>query len=150
MTIPRFDFFDFLFNNWRGIKADQVDWSVADPDLVALLAMVSGSGNTSYVGTHSPDDANGFNGDVYLRTQSGDIFVKESGAWAKQFNFSDAVQALIIQYTEPFAIRSESTSVPAAKLPVLDWAIEGNTAIIPNAKLPVARFLPSSARPLST
>ena len=42
MTIKRTDYFNFLFAGGRGIRTDQVDWSVADPDLVALVANLTG------------------------------------------------------------------------------------------------------------
>ena len=38
VPIPRIDYFDYLFNNGRGVRPDQIDWSVSDPALTALLA----------------------------------------------------------------------------------------------------------------
>ena len=38
VPIPRIDFFDFRFGGGRGIRTDQIDWSVSDPELTALLA----------------------------------------------------------------------------------------------------------------
>ena len=37
MGIPRPDFFDFLFNRGRGIRKNQVDWSVDDHDADAYI-----------------------------------------------------------------------------------------------------------------
>ena len=42
MPLARLDFFDFLFGGGRGIRKDQIDWSVADPDFVAAVVAQSG------------------------------------------------------------------------------------------------------------
>ena len=44
MTIPRDDFFNFLFGGGRGIRTDQVDWSKSDTELTVLLGTASGGG----------------------------------------------------------------------------------------------------------
>ena len=54
MTIPRYTFFEWFINGGRGINADQVDWSVTDPDLNALLATLTGAGNTAFSLTAAP------------------------------------------------------------------------------------------------
>ena len=46
MAIPRPDFFDFLFNGGRGIRKNQVDWSVEDSEFDGLITQLMGSGST--------------------------------------------------------------------------------------------------------
>ena len=110
MTIPRIDFFDFLFNGGRGIRADQVDWSVTDSALNNLLSAYTGSGNTAFILTAAPTASDGVDGDAAVvrlsATQLG-FYLRASGAWTQVFTFdagtggggggldTAAVQALI-------------------------------------------------------
>ena len=55
MAIPRYAMFEWFINNGRGIRPDQVDWSITDVALNALLATLTGSGNTAFALTAAPD-----------------------------------------------------------------------------------------------
>ena len=91
MTIARIDFFEFLFNAGRGIKADQVDWSVTDPNLQTLLSSLTGSGNTAYAITAAPEDTLGVDGDVAIALVSSTElagYTKAGGAWTQAWTFS--------------------------------------------------------------
>lgn len=44
MAIPRPDFFDFLFNRGRGVRKNQVDWSVADTEFDRAVAAIATGG----------------------------------------------------------------------------------------------------------
>ncbi len=101
MPIKRPDYFDFIFNSGRGIRADQVDWSVSDPELSALLASLSGgggggSGNTAFALSAVPANTFGTDGDIALiRFTSLELrgYLKVSGIWVRQWTFhgGDAV-----------------------------------------------------------
>ena len=106
MTIPRVTFFNFLFNGGRGIRTNQVDWSVSDADLNALLSNLGAAGNTAFALATAPDDANGVDGDVAIALLSSTELAgyrKVSGSWSQVWTFSGgggglgtaAVQALI-------------------------------------------------------
>ena len=91
MTIPRVTFFDFLFNSGRGIKTTQVDWSVSDPNLTALLANLGAAGNTAFALTAAPDDTDGADGDIAIvRVSATELqgHRKETGVWTEVWTFS--------------------------------------------------------------
>ena len=95
MTIPRVTFFNFLFNGGRGIKANQVDWSVTDSELSTLLSNLGAAGNTAFALTGDPDDSIGVDGDVAVSLLSGTELAgyrKESGAWVQAWTFSGGGQ----------------------------------------------------------
>ena len=89
----RADFFLFLFNGGRGIRTDQVDWSVDDVDLAALLASLGGgggSGNFAFALTAVPANTFGSDGDVAIvRFTSLELrgYLKVSGIWVRQWTF---------------------------------------------------------------
>ena len=146
MTIKRIDFFDFIFNGGRGIRTDQVDWSVSDADLSALLAGLGGgggSGNITFVRTTVPADAFGSNGDVAIvRISATEIrgYEKSAGTWALQWTSglpsgSDARRALRWNDTNSSweAFSSESTlyyaltTTESAMTPIRDVIIDALT-----------------------
>ena len=91
MAIPRITFFNFLFNNGRGIRADQVDWSVSDADLTALLSSLGAAGNTAYALTTAPDDVDGADGDIAIALLSPTElagYSKVGGTWTQVWTFS--------------------------------------------------------------
>ena len=95
MTIPRVTFFNFLFNGGRGIKANQVDWSVTDSELSTLLSNLGAAGNTAFALTGTPDDSIGVDGDVAVSLVSTTELAgyrKESGAWVQAWTFSGGGQ----------------------------------------------------------
>ena len=96
MTIPRIDYFNFLFAGGRGIRTNQVDWSVSDTELTALLANLGAAGNTAYALGSVPDDADGVDGDVAVVRYSPLAlrgYEKIAGTWVRQWTFhgGDAV-----------------------------------------------------------
>ena len=91
MAIPRLAFFNFLFNGGRGIRADQVDWSVSDTELNALLSNLGAAGNTAFALDAAPDDADGSDGDIAIaRISATELrgYKKESGSWTQVWTFS--------------------------------------------------------------
>ena len=48
MPIPRIDYFDFLFSSGRGVRTDQVDWSIDDNDLDAKIRSLLGSSGITF------------------------------------------------------------------------------------------------------
>ena len=91
MAIPRLDFFNFLFNGGRGINTNQIDWSVSDTELTALLSSLGAAGNTAYALTAAPDDADGADGDVAVALLSATElagYTKAGGAWTQAWTFS--------------------------------------------------------------
>lgn len=96
MGIPRPDFFDFLFNRGRGIRKNQVDWSVDDPDFDGLITQLMGSINSTRFLTSVPSDSLGIDGDTALVRVSSIVvhaYRKIAGAWVRQWAFhgGDAV-----------------------------------------------------------
>ena len=90
MAIPRITFFDFLFNGGRGIRTTQVDWSVSDPELNALLSNLGAAGNTAFALDAAPDDADGSDGDIAIaRISATELrgYKKESGSWTQVWTF---------------------------------------------------------------
>ena len=120
MSIPRVTFFNFIFGAGddfgRGIRTDQVRWSVPDPQLTDLLANLGAAGNTAFALTAAPDDANGANGDVAVALLSATElagYKKESGAWTQVWTFSGGGGGGGLSTSQVQALESTPTNLSA-------------------------------------
>lgn len=95
------DYFNFLFNNGRGIRTDQVDWSVSDTELTALLSSLgggSGGGNNAFILSAVPADTFGADDDIAVVRYSPLAlrgYKKESGTWVRQWTFHGGEAVLL-------------------------------------------------------
>ena len=149
MAIPRIDFFDFMFgvgdDLGRGIRTDQIMWSVSDPQLTALLATLGAAGNTAFALDAAPDDADGADGDIAIaRISATELrgYKKESGAWTQVWTFSGGVDDAAIDARVKEFARAGSTTKPLAT----DIALDPHDDYQPNTTYEIGQNIAGGVR----
>jgi len=89
------------------------------------------NGATWYYGTSAPNNANGVNGDLYLRTTTGSTYAKEAGAWVLKGTFQGpAGPPASSTYDPPVSYRAKPSSneIIGAMQTRLDMDLKANFA----------------------
>ena len=149
--IPRIDYFDFRFNidpgetTGRGIRPDQIQWSLADAALNLLLSSLGAAGNTAYALDADPDDADGADGDVAIARISATVlkgYRKVSGAWSEVWTFSGGADAAAVDARVKEFARAGSTTKPLAT----DIALDPHDDYQPNTTYEIGQQIAGGVR----